>query len=44
MEKVKSIPISVCGQLYCNSVVVLRCAGAAQFRVSEGEVGHFGSS
>ena len=44
MEKVKSIPISVCGKLDCKSVVVRRCAGAAQFSVSEGEVGHFGSA
>ena len=39
MEKVKSIPNSVCGELDCKSVVVRRCAGAAQFSVSEGEFG-----
>ena len=38
MEKVKSIPISVGGKLDCKSVVVQRCAGAAQFSVSGGEV------
>ena len=32
MEKVKPIPISVCGKLECKSVVVRRCAGAAQER------------
>ena len=44
MEKVKYIPNSVCGKLECKSVVVRRCAGAAQFSVSEGEVVHFGSA
>ena len=44
MEKVKSIPNSVCGELNCKSVVVRRCTGAAHFSVSEGEVGHFGSA
>ena len=44
MEKVKSITNSDCGKLYCKSVVVRRCAGAAHFSVSEGEVGHFGSA
>ena len=44
MEKVKSIMNSVCGKLDCKSVVIRRCAGAAQFTVSEGEVGHFGSA
>ena len=44
MEKVKSIPNSACGKLDCKSVVVRRCSGAAQFSVSEGEVGHFGSA
>ena len=43
MEKVKCIPNSVYGKLDCISVVVQRCAGAAQFSVSEGEVGHFGT-
>ena len=37
MEKVKSIPNSgACGKLDCKSMVVRRCAGAAQFSVSEG--------
>ena len=44
MEKVKCIPNSVFGKLACISVGVRRCAGAAQFSVSEGEVGHFGSA
>ena len=44
MEKVKSIPNIVCGELDCKLVVVRRCAGAAQFSVSEAEVGQFGSS
>ena len=44
VEKVRSIPNSGCGRLGCKSVVVRRCAGAAQFSVSEGEVGHFGSA
>ena len=41
MAKVKSIPNSDCGELDCKSVVVRRCAGVAQFSVSEGEVGYF---
>ena len=44
MEIVKPIPNSACGKLDCKSVVVRRCAGVAQFSVSEGEVGHFGSA
>ena len=39
MEKVKSIPISIGGKLDCKSVVVRRCAGVAQFSVSEGHLG-----
>ena len=42
MEKVNCIANSVYEKLSCISVRVRRCAGAAQFSVSEGEVGHFG--
>ena len=44
VEKVKSIPTSACGKLDWKPVVVRRCAGAAQFSVSDGEVGHLGSA
>ena len=44
MQKVKCIPNSVYGKLEWIAVVVRRYAGAAQFSVSEGEVGHFGSA
>ena len=40
----KCVPNSLYGKLAFISVGVLRCAGAAQISVSEGEVGHFGSA
>ena len=44
MENVKFAPNSFYGKLASISVGVRRCAVAAQISVSEGEVGHFGST